>query len=105
MPRGAILIMKRSLLIVCWFTITAILAFSQQVELKKKPTAELLASMNSYSALLFDLAQERFDAHEAKKQTWIFAVNESVGDKSLRKFTDGEITIVSVPALDHESEG
>ncbi len=79
--------------------------FCQQAELKKRTTEEILNEKNSYGAALYNLARERFIAHEVKKETWILAVNHSVGQAGLKKFTEGGFTVVSIPVLDHEHDG
>ena len=60
---------------------------------------ELLETLNSCTSAMYVLARERFAAHEARNETWIFSVRRSVSPASLKKFTDGKHVVVSLPVL------
>ena len=89
-------------------------AASQQAE---SPTSEkqvvrpsaaerdLLDINLAYAGALYNLARERFVAHEAKNEIWILCINDSVGTAALKKYSDGKFFVVSIPTLDHEREG
>lgn len=97
--------MKTAFHVLVVLTLPSIIAFSQNADLQQRPLEEILREKNSYGAVLYNLARERFAAHEAQKETWILALNRDVGEKGLKKFTDGEFTVVSIPVHDHERDG
>lgn len=64
-----------------------------------------LERANSYTRTLYEVACERFAAHQRNHQTWIFSTHDSTVNPALQKFTDGQFVLVSLPADKHQKLG
>ena len=81
------------------------LAQAQGPALQAVPIERFVEMNGSYAVTLYNLARERFASHERKGEIWIVAVNNYHGERALLKFTEGEFTVVSIPAPRNEQEG
>ena len=61
--------------------------------------------VNSQAAVIYGLAKERFQAHQARGETWVMRVHLGVSPETSKKYTDGKYVILSFPVLAHEYEG